>query len=80
MVGIMVVVADIIGSGAAAAAAPAAALTLTLTLTLTHSLRGRGERGSNYEFINRLVSDRVIHYYIGKDTVHETVTEHPLSG
>ena len=76
VVGIMVVVADIIGSGAAAAAAPAAAL----TLTLTHSLRGRGERGSNYEFINRLVSDRVIHYYIGKDTVHETVTEHPLSG
>ena len=76
MVGIMVVVADIIGSGAAAAAAPAA----TLTLTLTHSLRGRGERGSNYEFINRLVSDRVIHYYIGKGTVHETVTEHPLSG
>ena len=37
----MVVVADIIGSGAAAAAAPAAALTLTLTLTLS----GGGERG-----------------------------------
>ena len=48
--------------------------------SLSHSLsQGEAVRESNYEVINRLVSVRVMHHYIGNGPVHETVTEHYIS-
>ena len=47
--------------------------------SLSHSLSQGEERESTYEVMNRLVSVRVMHHYIGNGPVHETVTEYYIS-